>query len=218
MMPKETQDFIGFEPERIKLISKETMALAREYLALIRGLADNSKTVKELHELYKDPKTENHAITIKTVYRYLEKLEKAELVTVAGHRATKGSRIPEKLYSRTARIFFQQLDDAEWESSGRESAEAFSTKLAILLKEYFQQPATDKSAFDSVFEQFFGLRSKTAGSLLKKTEESDALAELYVTTDFDRISTLNEYALMFITFLQHPEILEQLQEQLGAEK
>ncbi|MFQ5979706.1 MAG: hypothetical protein ACE5OZ_16375 [Candidatus Heimdallarchaeota archaeon] len=217
-MPKETQDFIDFEPERIKLISKETMALAREYLVLIRALADGSKTVKELHGLYKDPNTEIPAITIKTVYRYLEKLEKAELVTVAGHRATQGSRIPEKLYSRTARIFFQQLDDAEWESSSRESAEAFSAKLATLLKEYFQQTATNISAFDSVFEQFFGLRSKTASSLLKKTEESDGLAELYVTTDFDKISTLNEYGLMFITFLQHPEILEQLKDLLAVEK
>ena len=63
-------------------------------------------TTKEIHDLYIDDETKNHTYTIKTIYRYLEILEEIDLVKIGGHRITEGMRLAEKLYTRTANIFF----------------------------------------------------------------------------------------------------------------
>ncbi|MFW9916064.1 MAG: hypothetical protein ACFFGZ_10695 [Candidatus Thorarchaeota archaeon] len=218
-MVKETQDFIDFEPKLIKMLPPKTIDAGYEYWKLLQNLADSPKTVKELWDLYKDAETGEYSITIKTIYRYLEKLEKLGFVAVAGHRITKGNRIPEKLYGRTAKIFFiQPAADGRWETWGREEANCYSEKLANILKESFGVTIADNAAFHEVFQRFFALRAQAIGSTLKEAKENKILTEIFATAELEQIRGLSLYSSIFITLLQHPEIIEQLQELLDLIK
>ncbi|MFX0116382.1 MAG: hypothetical protein ACFFB3_17660 [Candidatus Hodarchaeota archaeon] len=213
MMSKETQDFLDFTPELIKMLPRETMDFAYEYSKIIKALADCPKTVKELWDLYKDAETGEYSITIKTIYRYLEKLENFGLVAVAGHRITKGNRIPEKLYSRTAKIFFiQPAADGRWETWGREEAKCYSEKLASILKESFRVTTADNAAFHKIFQRFFELRAQAVGSMLKKTKENEILTKIFAATELEQIRELSVFSSIFIILLQNPELFGELQE------
>ncbi|MFX1254423.1 MAG: hypothetical protein ACFFCZ_22615 [Promethearchaeota archaeon] len=207
------QDFINFKPEIVKLLSKEAMDLLTEHIPLFGTLQEKkSMTVKEIHELYPEIRAK------KTIYRYLEKLEEAGLVAVAGYRMTEGSRIPEKLYCRAARVFFTKLDEEERKAWGRESGEIYGKKLAISLSEVFQVPEPDTTAFTEVIKRFFELQRQAIVSLMENIRESNRLAELYAITEIDQIKYLSDISATFTIFLQHPELLAQLKDLLGLKK
>ncbi|MHA1186221.1 MAG: hypothetical protein ACTSSK_04990 [Candidatus Heimdallarchaeota archaeon] len=105
------KDFIEHEPEIVKFLDPKDTELANKHIRIIKALREKHMTVKEIHDLYIDQDTNKHTYTIKTIYRYLEKLEELNLIIVSGHRLTKGNRLPEKLYARTANIFFKSQEE-----------------------------------------------------------------------------------------------------------
>jgi hypothetical protein len=101
------EDYIVNTPERFKLLPQKAFDMASEYGTIIAALSEGAMTVKEIHGLFKNEEGK-HSKTLKTVYRHLETLEKEGLVMLAGHRKYEGKRTVEKLYTRTAKVFFQQ--------------------------------------------------------------------------------------------------------------
>ncbi|MHA1307742.1 MAG: hypothetical protein ACTSQN_10680, partial [Candidatus Heimdallarchaeota archaeon] len=123
------KDFIEHEPEIVRFLNTEDTELTKKYIRIIKALREKHMTVKEIHDLYIDEETKKHTYTIKTIYRYLEKLEDADLIIVSGHRLTKGNRLPEKLYARTANIFFKSQEE-------KTSPEAIEKRKDMIKKIY----------------------------------------------------------------------------------
>jgi len=90
---KDYQDYITFKPQALIFLSDKGTDLVHEHSLIISGLRKRPMTVKEIHNLYYDIDNNKHTKAIKTIYRYLEKLEEEGLVTVAGHRITEGVRV-----------------------------------------------------------------------------------------------------------------------------
>ncbi|NHJ87536.1 MAG: hypothetical protein FK734_18895, partial [Asgard group archaeon] len=81
---KNTKDFIEKESEIIVNITPEQMKIANKYGIITSALREKPMTVKEIRDLYYDEENKKHQYSLKTIYRYIEKLEEASLVIVAG--------------------------------------------------------------------------------------------------------------------------------------
>lgn len=199
------QDFITFEPATFKFLSKKDMELVERHKKIIQALRQNKNmTVKEIHRL------EDYPYTIKTTYKHLENLENADLVRVSGHRMTQGSRQTEKLYSRTAYIFYPDPNEEELESK-IESIRAYSENANIIMSELLEAPKAEKTAFFSFFSQIYELRSQTITEILEKTKTSQYVVDVLTKVDLHKLNKLNESVSILVVFLRHPQLFEQLQ-------
>ncbi|MFX0117512.1 MAG: transcriptional repressor [Candidatus Hodarchaeota archaeon] len=205
----EYTDFITFKPETVKFLNKQQMDLSMAHISLLRALRNNHMTAKEIHNLYKDPETQKFSCTLKTVYRYLEKLEKEGLIAVAGHRIMEGSQIAGKIYSRTAILFFPKQDEEHskwWETDeGKELAQ----KLNTLVAGSFQIAEADESRFYDFLKKLSEAAYQIMGDLLEKAKESERLASAFI--EGESLEYLTIYASILIAFMRQPELLEQLQ-------
>ncbi|MFW9985515.1 MAG: hypothetical protein ACFFDJ_03020 [Candidatus Odinarchaeota archaeon] len=208
--PKEYKDFITYEPELVIFLKKDEMDLAEENLKIIKALREKMMTVKELHDLYFDNASKTHKYTIKTIYKYLEKLEKAGLITVAGHRITEGGRIPERVYSRTAKVFLREYDELESQWWDTDESRAFSEKVKIAISDLLHCSEPDANTFHDLFKELLKNVYKTERTLLKKAKQSEKLAKLFSTIEFEEIYKLTIYIDIFTTLVQHPELLVQM--------
>jgi len=163
-------------------------------------------TAKEIHYLYYDDKGKKHSKTIKTIYRYLEKLEDAELVTIAGHRITKGSRVAEKLYSRTARIFILKSFESDM---CEETSNEIIQMIIKLIGPLFEIEETKIPAFKKNFSQFFEKLPKQSSELLEILAKDEEVGEYFGKSSLSRINYILNLSSAFGVLLRHPEIIEQ---------
>lgn len=149
--PPKFQDMVIYSPAIILDINPEQRYLINQHHAIVAGLRNGNLTVKEIHQLYWDPRENKPTKTLKTIYRYLDILEENGIVAVAGQRMTIGSRITEKVYCLTAEYFHDsELDLSFWDTEG---SETFSAKVGILLSEvlnneHFKTEESGKSIQD----------------------------------------------------------------------
>ncbi len=110
------EDKVKNSPQKIiKHISLEKRQLLRDHSIIFHALAEKKyMSAKDIHELYKDP-TLSYSKSMKTIYRYIEILEKAELLEYIGFRRLPDSRITENLYRRTALLFYSKEPMKWWE-------------------------------------------------------------------------------------------------------
>ncbi len=202
----EYTDFITFNPETVKFLNRQQLEASMSYLPLLKALRNKYMTAKEIHDLYKDPETGKHSCTLKTVYRYLEKLETDGLITIAGHRIMEGSQIAGKIYSRTANLFFPQRDDehSKWWETKR--GQEFAQKMNIIVSESFQIAEADRLKFYEFFKQYAETGAQIMGDLLEKTNDSEKLAAVFIESE--TLEPLALYASTLLVFMQRPELLD----------
>ncbi|MHA2272603.1 MAG: hypothetical protein ACXACI_12125 [Candidatus Hodarchaeales archaeon] len=204
----EYTDFITFKPETVKFLNKRQLEVSMSHIPLLKALRNKYMTAKEIHNLYKDPETGKHSCTLKTVYRYLEKLEKEGLITVAGHRIMEGSQIAGKIYSRTANLFFPQQDDEHskwWET---ERGQEFAQKMNTIMSESLQRAEADTGKFYDFFKQYIETGAHIMGELLEKTKDSEKLAAVFIESE--TLEPLTIYTSTLLIFMHQPELLEEL--------
>ena len=130
--PMKYQDILdeNFVQEGIKLIDNQKkidMFNDFYYSRIIEVMRERSMTIKEITEklnLYlkeegrkrglKNEKIEQKFRSEKSMYRYIKDLEKAGFVTLSGHRVVFGKTVTEKLYARTAEIFYMATRTSDW--------------------------------------------------------------------------------------------------------
>ncbi len=118
--PKSSPEFIDVihtTPKTIEFISdpqKIKLLLNNELYPIIALLRHGNFTAKEITELYSTysgsgykPKSE------KTIYRYLKELKEAGLIDEVGQRVIKGQTATEKIWGRTAKVFYIQQEEGE---------------------------------------------------------------------------------------------------------
>lgn len=208
------KDYIEYQQETVKNITIEQSELVEKYYPIIKALREKSMTVKEIHDLYYDKEKKKHEYTIKTIYRYLDELEEAGLVVVAGHRVTEGSRVLEKLYTRTAKIFYKHMDE-EYQNYKREYYQKFIKNQHFILSILFEKPDLDLEEFKSALMPFYTERLKKIDKLMTEIEKHPKLAEFYSKIGIDEINYLNNDLGMILTLIDNPEIIEKLKKLLS---
>ncbi|MHA1902743.1 MAG: hypothetical protein ACW968_04325 [Candidatus Thorarchaeota archaeon] len=204
------EDFISSAPELVQLISASQMSLMDEYSSIMRALVEGPKTVKEIHSLYWNHREKKHTKTIKTVYRHLDVLEEGGLVKVAGHRKPSDSRMTEKLYSRSAMVFFLEEKDrgsSWWETdSGKEQLE----RLGNLIFSFFGVSDSKSSEFQELMIQYYGSWDQTVRKLFEETSQNKALANVFGKAEIYNIKSMANMVGMLGAFRDKPGLLDRM--------
>jgi hypothetical protein len=207
-----------FEKKDVLFIEdEETLMALKKYHKIIGALRENDfMTVKELHNLFYDPEAKEHEITIKTVYRHLELLEKSNppLVTVAGHRTTEGSRLPEKLYARTAKVFFLSFDKKkkkeEYYDSDKGKNMAINTN--ILIAKLLEKKKADDKEFLEALREFHLLIDEKNSLIFEKTKKDNEIVKLLASNPIEEINYMIETAALLLTLIKDEQAIKKLRE------
>ncbi|MFX0086102.1 MAG: hypothetical protein ACFFAU_10520 [Candidatus Hodarchaeota archaeon] len=204
---KDYQDFINYDPQSLKHLTADQQDLADMHLLIIRNLRNQHLTAKEIHNLYFDKKRKKYSKTIKTIYRYLEKLEDADIVAVAGHRITKGSRVAEKLYTRTAKVFIRESSEEEM---CKERMDEYTQILLKFIRILFKVEDSNLNLFKDVFSQFFDYLPNVTTELLNSIANDEQITDYFAKTEIRSVNYILDLSAIFGTLIRHPELLEQI--------
>ncbi|MFQ5979154.1 MAG: hypothetical protein ACE5OZ_13595 [Candidatus Heimdallarchaeota archaeon] len=199
------EDYITSAPEPIKFMTMEEMYVARDFFYILRVLTATPKTAKEIFE---DIKEKGLKSKLKTIYRHLEKLHDAGLVMIAGHRSRKGRGSPEKLYQRTARIFYvgpkEKIAGTKMEESGKKGAEIAAT----FLKGLYQKEVKDEPAFSEAIWQFMQSQIQVVWELVENAKTNKNLEKTIYELDIATLGFLLDLTTSIASLLRHPELIE----------
>jgi hypothetical protein len=174
---KNYKDFLEKKPQLVMKVSSKQTKLMMEHGLIIKNLGEKEQmTVKEIHELYWDKMKEKHGKTLKTIYRYMDLLEKANIVQVAGHRKPKGSHLTEKLYSRTAIIYFEEeAQETKWwrDEEGMKQFEM----IWKVSKKFFGLEEEKMKDYANVIDDYYQEREENIREILVMIEGNKELAE-----------------------------------------
>ncbi|MFX0123982.1 MAG: hypothetical protein ACFFAE_10110 [Candidatus Hodarchaeota archaeon] len=210
--------YITYKPQNVKFVSKEELDLIKENYLIISALRNTVMSVKDIHNLFQDHKTGKYTYTLKTIYRHLEKLEGAGIVTAAGYREKKGTRSCEKVYCRTAKIFYPEIEEEDLEWWELENGEQYAQIFRITLAELLQTPEPDKKSFNNVFKQLNMLQTKTKKELLNKARENTELANSLSQIDINKLNSIADLASILKVLLQDPDLLNELRNLLNMKE
>lgn len=204
-------DFITAFPDPVKVLQKQEMELAYEHPMLLRSLGKQNMTAKEIHSLFWDPDEEKYTKTIKTVYRHLEALETAGLVKEAGHRKPKDSRLTEKLYCRSAVVFFARDRDEipKWWMSGE--GKLLFKKLSDVSKEFFAIPNENIGTFQKLMIEFYSARTDVLEKFLLEISDNKEMTEILSGQGIDEIKFILGMVGLLGAMAKNPELLNSLQ-------
>jgi len=107
----ESEDKIWDEPETVMFITDPEQIdkiNSNDHYPIIAYLRHGYHTVKEITDAYPlfSSNPEKSKKSDKTIYRYLNELKKINLVKVVGQRVIRGQTATEKIWGRTAKIFY----------------------------------------------------------------------------------------------------------------
>lgn len=208
---KKFKDYIDYEPPVIKFLNGEQTKLAEEHLKIIKALRINKHmTAKEIHDLYIDEETSKPTYTIKTIYRYLEKLEETDLVKISGHRMTEGKRLSEQLYTRTANIFFKAKKEEVYPEFAEKRKESLKN-LHIVLQQISDSPVIDYKEFESLITQMFDSEQEFNKSVVEVISKNKVLTELYGNMDIDNVNYINDLVSTLLVLIKKPDLIKKIQ-------
>ena len=216
---KKFQDIVDFEPAVLKIISDEKkLKILKDsnYHVIISILCKGPMTVQEITKAFEDWALMSHMVTSKTdktIYRYLKFLEEAGMVAVAGQRVVIGKTATEKLYMRTARIFEQK--EFEWMSErGAHWSRRFGTLISFMIDSSYQELSVE--CLQEFFEKWSNTKTLALENLAK-TESEDILG-LISPGEWEDLIEFIDWAYIFGTLMNQPELLEQLRSCLKERK
>ena len=208
---KEFKDYIDYDTPIIKFLDGEQTKLAEEHLIIIKALRINKNmTAKEIHDLYIDEETKKHRYTIKTIYRYLEKLEEADLVKISGHRMTVGKRLSEQLYTRTGNIFFKAKKEEVYPDV-KEKKKDFHKKIHTVLQEISDSPVIEFKDFDNLLSQKSDFEQAFNKSVVEVISKKKVLTELYSEMDIDEVNYINDLVSLLLVIIKKPDLIKKIQ-------
>jgi len=212
MSEAEYVDYITEKQGRFRLIEESVFLLAKEHQNILNALAERNMTVKEIHELYLLPKGK-HSKTLKTIYRYLDMLEQLDLIKVAGHRKYQGARSLEKLYCRTAKVFFN--DDVSRKEKWLTSEEGImfiDTLTEILWMNHDRKG--DKTQLRNLVVEYFRKQQTQSHNMIEKITNDDEYADTLDKLSFYYIKSIVDIMPQIQTMLDNKELIEKIRKAL----
>jgi DNA-binding transcriptional ArsR family regulator len=214
MSKSEHEDFITTKPDVILRVDGKQSELLLEHSEILIALIGKYLTVKDIHRLFlTDPDGPTYSKTLKTVYRHLDTLEEAGLVKVAGHRRHEGRGQPEKLYCRSALIYFMRdREDMKWweTSEGKKQLQT----LADLIVTYFKVDSGKAKSIAKLLGKYYEAWNETLRDLLDETSRNEELAQIFSDVDLRDIKSMSGMVSILGVLMKNPEIFEQLKGQL----
>ena len=205
-------EMIDFEPIILKFIEdQETWKLISDenYNPIIVILRQGHKTVDEIHReynrLWKVNHPEKKPKSKKTIYYYLGELEKKGIVIKSGQRMVKGKTAVEKLYSRTA-VMFYFLGTHNWEKKENDKiVESYRQVLGLLTN----KPAPTTEQTINFLQKMEKKLEKEIESLFK--ENSEMMTKYARQLNFEKMDKLFNLIQITIAILKFkPEELESI--------
>lgn len=205
------QDMVTYTPAIIIDINPEQRYLINQHHAIVAGLRKGNLTVKEIHQLYWEPRENKPTKTLKTIYRYLDILEENGIVAVAGQRMTIGSRITEKVYCLTAAHFYSsELALNFWDT---QDSEGFAAKVGMLLgevlnNEHFNEEESVKTIQD-LLQLSSNLEYFNLLEIIEKLRNSPDLRKNLESTKFTE-HTLISFTSQLLVLIRNIEAIAKL--------
>lgn len=209
-MKGEYKDFIDFEPEILKYLTDDQHLTTLKYKPIIEALRKKPMTPKEIHELYYNDDSKEYACSIKSIYRYLEKLVEVDLIRVAGHRITEGKRVTENLYMRTAKIFHKKNINPNHPEAIKKR-DLTKENLRVILEEISDSEIKDFEKYKEIIEKWLLYELQYSREIMKQVPTSDRLKDRFSELDLEFINYLNEFAARMFILLRHPDLVEKIQ-------
>ncbi len=211
-------DFITEKPLVILKITAEQRNLLKEHSTILRALAKNTYlSVKEIHKLYKVPlekkeeKKEKFTKSMKTIYRYMELLEDSGLVKVAGFRKPSDSRMSEKLYCRTANIFFfKEKDEKDQYWKSEEFKQLYRLIAKIFCKNNHLSLDLQKK-IENLIELFSEKQAHYLNRHLEQIEQNLELANEFKELPIMDIKRVITDVTIYEIIFNHPDLISQFQ-------
>ncbi|MFX1511753.1 MAG: winged helix-turn-helix domain-containing protein [Promethearchaeota archaeon] len=200
----EFQDIVTKKPIAFKFIwDKDTDKLLDDpnYFPIIKVLRKGPMTFKELERAYNK---EAEPKSVKTLYRYLKKLEELDIVIPVGQRVVIGKKVTETLYGRTAGAFFSPGEKGSWWKS--EKGKDLARQLGILVSKATNKKAPSPDCLQEIIIRF--VREKQA--ILEALAESEKVSEFFWDGDFDEYLKLTDYVALFSFLINQPDFLKDL--------
>ncbi|HUU78014.1 MAG TPA: hypothetical protein VMX55_06675 [candidate division Zixibacteria bacterium] len=205
----DTCDYSTVKPEPIKFLTEDQTAIVGDYIIIINALREKNMTAKDIHNLYYDEDKKDHTYTIKTIYRYIEKLENAGLIKESGYRITKGTRLCEKMYSRTAKIFYGKFVESNEDWWDTEEGKNWCKDISTVLGELLEKPDINHIAFYETFKSFAKKQYRIIYEVLEKTNKNEKLQEIYTRHSIEKINKMNYYVSILSVLFREPEFLKE---------
>ena len=211
----EYEDFVTVKPELVKILTKDQMELAMEHVDILRELVNNNLTVKEIHALFWDSSKKKYSKTIKTIYRYMDALEDAGLVKIAGHRKPTDSRMTEKLYCRSAMVFTQDEEDKKPRWYQTEAGEEILQDTANLILGFFEVSDSKEKEIEDLLVRYYSSRDKIVGEFIQRLAKDESLAKTMEKIGVGEFKGIASLLGMLGVLLKMPEFQDQVRETLS---
>lgn len=206
MSNTEKKEYIETEIPIIKFLNQLEWNLLENHLEIVKLLKQKNASAKEVHELFYISDG-SYKVTIKTVYRWLEKLEKNNIIKMVGYRKT--DRIPERLYSRSAHLYFPEPTEnaKNWDlHKGKQYTDRLANILSGVIEKDF-----DLNEFYALFKKFSILQHQILSNILSKVEQNSILTNFYKSTHIDEINEFNKHLSTLLLILEHQTLIEKIQ-------
>ena len=198
--------FIEEKPDLIKNIEVEKKQLLRDHTKIFHGLTQNENlSAKDIHELYWDPTEQKYTKSMKTVYRYLDLLEDAKLIKVSGHRKPVDSHMTEKLYCRTASLYYSKEPVKWWELP--EYKKLFEKRTEFYSKIKNLKDIT-KTELHELISSYTEARDKYINIQLKHLEKNPELVEVLSELSIMEIKGIITDIANYEIFKNEPELID----------
>jgi len=208
---QEQQDFVIYKPEVIKYVTDIEMSILSDHELIVTALKNRYLTVKEIHQLFFDKNLDKHTYTLKTVYKHLEKLEIHDLVTVAGHRKTPGSRVTEKLYSRTAHLFYPKYITETTEAEHLRFLNEVKG-VRLLLSHLLATDLPASSKFEEFYKSFKQEKFTALLEILNSLADQPEIADFLGSLEVEEVNIVNDLVTTLALFLRNPDNLDKFRE------
>ncbi|MHA1408572.1 MAG: hypothetical protein ACTSSG_14495 [Candidatus Heimdallarchaeaceae archaeon] len=202
----EMQDFINFEPKPILFIKEPAqmdVLFNSNYEPIIITLREGHLTFKEIVERYSELSERERSDV--SIHRYLKELIDFGLVIESGQRFTTGKTVTEKLYSRTAKIFFPlKTPESYWKE---ERGNVLLSKITEVLRILFND---SKPSVRCVKKMISTVEFKTNTILANMLEENyEEISKVFEGLSFSELNILFNFVSSII-LLKSPELYEKL--------
>ncbi|MHA2357740.1 MAG: hypothetical protein ACXABK_03095 [Candidatus Heimdallarchaeaceae archaeon] len=210
-----SRELIDFKQKSVKFIEDEKQHKILQnplYRPILKILRSGNMTAKDIKKDYEDQTGDK--INIKTLYRHLQTLTEAELITEAGVRITKETEEEkqitrtEKLYSRTAKFFYLQKKHEE--GLDKKKLKRRSKVLSQLLSLSPEVEITSTECLTTLLEKLYNYEVQSTEKLFR--DYPNEVAEIAGNLPLDELQDVMASLLTLIILLNFKDFEEELKE------
>ncbi|MHA2029647.1 MAG: transcriptional repressor [Candidatus Hodarchaeales archaeon] len=182
---KKIHDMITDEPTIVEVIPIAKSEIHKEFKMLLHEMKGKHVTAKDMYEIYVKLGTPKG---LKTIYRYIEKLQKSGIIKESGQRMTEGTRVVETLYCRSSRVLFFEGPEVmdRWKTP---QSQKFLEISKILLEKFLKHKMSDQE-FEDLSIGFLSDQDAISDKILTLAQSDEEILDMLKELPDDKIINL----------------------------